>query len=268
MLIGGVILILVAIGLLYASTSQRRGSDSIRGTETLTVADLHALVDAVASGIGAGSFQKTAAMKGKIECEQPLVSELSESACVYYSMSVTREFEETYWDNDSEGRRSQKTRRGSETVAENTRSVLFDVVDQTGRIRVDPSGAAFVAEKMVTRFEPGDPSAARWRFGTLEIGVSRPSLAFDRKTIGYRYEESAIPVGQQIYVIGGATDVGGGLRIRKPLQKGAQFIVSLQGQEKLVQSAETASRGLTIASGLAALSGITIVVIQLVRGVA
>jgi hypothetical protein len=125
---------------------------------TSTAADLSALADSVAREIGAGSFNQVTEVKGAIECDAPLTGELSLVPCVHYAMSVRREWEETAWKTDSQGRRTEETRKGSDTVASNTRSVRFRVKDATGAVDVDPSAGKIDGEKAVSQFQPGEPS--------------------------------------------------------------------------------------------------------------
>jgi hypothetical protein len=239
------VLVLGAVGLFLGSGAQKRKLTQIRGTETSTAASLKELAAAVAKDIGAGSFNQGAEVKGTIECEKPLTAELSETPCVSYTMSVTREYEETYWQTDDKGNRTRQTRRGSESMASNTRSVPFQVRDASGTIEVEPTGAKFVDEKVLSRFEQGGMGGTL-RFGSFSLDAGRFLHTGDRRTIGYHLEESAIPVGRNIYVLGEAVDSDGRLRIGKPAAKGGAFIVSLKDEEQLVKGARSASTGMTI----------------------
>jgi hypothetical protein len=179
---------------------------------------------------------------------------------VQYSMRVTREYEEEYWETDSEGRRVRRTRRGSETVASNSRSVPFFVRDSSGKIRVIPEGASFVAEKSVSRFEPGETHGDQLRIGSLNIAIG--ALGSGRRTIGYRYEEDLVPVGKDIYVLGEANDRGGALAVSKPERKDAKFIISLKSEEQLVRGAKGAVTGLGIGAIAALAVGAVLVVLN------
>jgi hypothetical protein len=260
----GIVLVLGAVGMFIGAGAQKRKLTRIKATETSTAADLAALAASVGKEIGPGSFNQVAEVKGVIECGGPLVSELTQTACVYYSMSVTREYEETYWENDDKGNRVQRTRRGSEPVAGNTRSIGFLVRDKTGAIAVDPTGASFVSEKALSRFEQGTVDGGL-KLGRFTFDLARLAIGGGRRTIGFRYEESVIPVGRDVYVLGEAVDSGDRLRIGKPAQKGAGFIVSLKSEEELVKGAEAVSTGLTIGSAVAAVGGIACVVLGILR---
>lgn len=254
----GAVLLLGALGLFLGSGAQRRKLRQIQGTETSTAAHVAELAAAVAKDIGAGSFNQVAEVKGTVECRQPLTSELSGTPCVYYRMSVTREYEESYWQTDDKGNRQRRTRRGSESVAANARSVPFEVRDATGTITVDPTGAKIVDEKVFSRFEPR--AGGTLSFGTFTYAVGS-LLTGDRRTVGFRLEESAIPVARQIYVLGEAVDSEGRLRIQKPAKKDAAFIVSLKGEEQLVAGAKGAATGMSIGAVVAAAVGVAALVL-------
>jgi len=200
-------LVALAIGLIFARSRQSDKLMQMKGTETSQAKELHELQAAVAGDMGAGSFNQIAELKGKSVCSTPLMSELAKSPCVYYSMRVSREYEETYWDTDSNGNRVQKTRRGSDTVAQNTRFTPFELQDATGSIKVIPDGATFVTEKAFSHFEPGEVQGRSLSFGGFTITLSNALTgAAQSRTLGYRYEEDIIPIDKSLYVIGEAAD--------------------------------------------------------------
>lgn len=258
-ILGGV-LAAVAVGLFLGSGSQRRRMYAMQATDTSTAADLAGLAESVAKEIGAGSFNQVTEVKGAVECDAPLTGELSGRPCVYYAMAIRREWEETVSKTDSQGRRTQETRTGSDTVASNTRSTRFRVKDATGSIDVDPAGAKIDGEKAVSQFRPGEPVG-----GTLEFGGVRISLpgfgGGGRRTVGYRYEETILPLGAQVYVLGEAVDAGGTLTVRKPAKKDARFLISVRSEEELVRNAGAAARGLSIAAAACAAAGVALAVL-------
>jgi hypothetical protein len=259
----GVVLVLIGVGLFLAASSQKKKLDLMQGTQTSATAELASLAQSVAKDIGAGSFAEVAEVKGTIRCDSPLISELANAPCVYYSMQVTREYEEAYWETDSKGNKVQKHRRGSETVSQNTRSCAFDVEDATGRVTVDPAGAAITGEKVYDRFEPGEPSSPAVSIGRWRFDMGSVKLGSGRRTLGYKYEESIVPVGKPIYVLGEAADAGGKLAVRKPTKKGTSFIVSLKTEEELTRSAQGSNKGLTIGAAVAAAAGVVVAVLDL-----
>lgn len=256
--------LLVATGALFVGS--RRYTQKLAqmaSVSTSSSADIEQLAASVAAEIGTGSFNEIVEVKGTIECDEPLIAELSETRCVYYSMHVTREYEESYWETDEKGNRSQRTRRGSERVASNTRTVPFDVRDSSGSIRVEPDGAKFVDERVLSRFESSAPALGR--IGSFDLTGLPAGGVGSRRTIGYRFEESAIPVEREVYVLGEAADSDGRLRIRKPGAKGASFIVSLKSEEQLMLRGRRAVTGLRLGAAASLATAVVLTILALLR---
>jgi hypothetical protein len=191
MWIAGVILLVIAIGCVMAFWYQQSKLNVMKHTETRSAKDLIGTARAVASDIGSGAFAELAEVKGIVRCQAPLTSELAKIPCVYYRMTITRQYEETSQEQDQQGRTVTRTHQGSQEVASHTRLTLFQVEDQTGRITIDPADGQLTTEKVHSRFEPGS-----W----LDAAYSIVTHAGSR-TLGYAYEEWAIPVGHQLYVL-------------------------------------------------------------------
>jgi hypothetical protein len=154
----------------------------------------------------------------------------------------------------------QDTHKGSDTVASNTRSTRFRVKDATGSIDVDPAGAKIDGEKVISRFQPGEPAGGSIEFGGVKISLS--SLGGGgRRTIGYRSEETILPIGAHVYVLGEAVDADGALTVKKPAKKDARFLISVRSEEELVRKAGSAARGLSIAAAACAAVGVALAVL-------
>ncbi len=265
MLFVGIGLIVLAVILFAVSLSQKNKLYQMQATETLTAKALSDSASDVAGEIGAGSFNQVTEIKGKSVCDNPVTSELAQMECVYYSMRITREYEEDYWDTDAEGRRTRKTRRGSDTVASNVRSTPFYIEDSTGKIKVNPEGCLAVTEKVMSKFEPGERRTGRMKIGrfSLDFGGLSP-ISGGRRTIGYRYDEEIIPLGRDLYVLGEATDKSGEVQIAKPDDKKKKFIVSVKSEETLVKSAKSTSVGLMIGSTVSAVAGAVVIVLKVI----
>ena len=237
----------------------------MRGTETTSAAELAAMARSVGGEIGVGAFNQITEVKGTLRCQQPLTSELSRIPCAYYTMKVTREYEEISWRTDANGKRESQTRRGSEVVAENSRLCRFEVEDATGRVAVDATGAKFELEKACDRFEPGDPGGASLKMGRWQLDLGLLVLGPGRRTVGYRYEEWLLPVDRPIFVLGEASDAQGELVIRKPGAKGTSFLVSTRSEESLIQSADKAARWLVVGTTVSGVAGLVMMILYLVR---
>lgn len=264
MLIVGIGAVGIGVILLIVRTTQVKKGVLIAGTETSRAGELQETAKSVAQEIGAGSFNQFVKIKGTIVCDTPLTSELAKLPCVYYSMTITREWEETYWDKDSEGKSVQRTRRGSDIMASNSRSTIFYIDDGSGRIRVNPNGAEFIKEKAFSQFQPGEVQGSTLRIGSLSftIGNIPMSVGSGRRTLGYHYEEHIIPVGKPVYIMGEASDAGGELTVIKPTGKGKKFLISVKTEEELLKSISTAKLVLLIIACLLLAGGAVLIILS------
>ncbi len=238
-------IILVAVGVLLAvfRNKQKDRLLDIKFVKTSTAAELTELQQAVAVEIGAGGFRRQAEVKGVCRTEMPLKAELSGQECVYYSMSVAERYEETVTERDAQGRSVTRTQTGSATVASNTRSAPFLLEDDTGRIAVDPSGAKIDGIPAVNRYEPYSPGMTALKHGSFSLSLQLPGFG-GRRVLGYQYNESIIPTGAKLFVIGEASDAGGSLSIRKPEEKNKPFIVTVKSEEDLIRGKESGVKAL------------------------
>ncbi len=249
--------------LFFIGRGQGKKALDMASTETTMAAELSNLAAQVGREIGAGSFTRPAELKGEVECAQPLRAEMSGAACAWYRSTVTREYEETYTERDSEGRSRTATRRGSETVSSNERRTAFLVRDPSGSMEVDPEGAAVDGERVLSRFEQGEPGPSL-TIGGFSVSLGR--IGQGRRTIGYKLEEWALPVGRTVYVLGEARDDGGRLRVAKPGAKGGRFIISLKSEEQLLKAARTGARVLSIVAAVL-MAGAAVLLALVVLGV-
>jgi hypothetical protein len=231
-----IISLLVGAGAWAASWWSGRLEMRGRAVDRAAVIPLAQLAEdaaSVAEELGPGSFRQEVKIRGKIVCDAPLTSELSHTACVSYRFSVTREFEEVLWERDSQGNDVQRVRRGTETVASNEVSVPFWLDDGTSRILVDPDRAKVERTKTLDQFQP--VSMQIGRVGSLDLNLSHHPGG----TLGYRYEEHALAVGQEVTVVAEAGDEGGQLALRKPESKDEPFLVTTKGFQELSRSNRT-----------------------------
>jgi hypothetical protein len=240
MIIIGIILCVVGAFLVYTYFNQKKRMEAISGVETTTASALQEIWKGVSGEIGTGSFEEPTEVKGILECDDPIESEIDKQPCVYYSMSVTRKWEETYYvKNQQTGRRERRTRQGNDVVSSNTRSVPFRVRDETGTLQVNPNDARIDGEQIVNRFEPETAvSGGKISFGKFSFSLSGMETAGGRRTLGYHFSETILPLNRRVYVLGAASDSSGQLRIQKPREEG-QFIISLKSEEELLKSSQS-----------------------------
>ncbi|MBF0226809.1 MAG: E3 ubiquitin ligase family protein [Desulfobacterales bacterium] len=262
MWIAGVVLLILSGGLVAFYFVKRKEIDKILSTETAKVDFLESLASSMTEGVGSGALNYFTEVKGKVVCKEPLISELAQSECVYYYMRVNRNYEETYYETDSQGHRQRKTRSGSETMSQNERSVPFYVNDGTGSIKVKPDGAKIISEKVLSRFEPASSQSGNFlRIGSFSFEISGfMGGGGDRRTTGYTFEENAIVIGKDIYVLGEATDREGELCIQRPQDDNNKFIVSTKSEEVLVKEGKTTLTIMMVGAIISALAGVGLII--------
>ena len=264
MIIAGIILIALAAVLFFVRKNQQDKLLEIKFVKTSTVSELADLQQSVAAELGAGAFRQQAELKGTCRCDTPLHGELSGQECVYYSMSVSERYEETYTERDSQGRTTTRTRTASTVVSSNTQSVRFRLDDGTGSIFVDPTGASIDAVSVVSKYEPARTGMSALQFGGFSLSLSGLGGG-GRRVLGYEYSESVIPLDRNLYVLGDASDSGGELVMVRPQEKGKPFIVSVKSEEEITRGKESAVKWLNIGSIAAAAIGAALIIAGLVK---
>jgi len=245
-------LVAIAVILYFIGKSQSKKAFDIASIQTSSSGDLQQLAADISKEIGGGAFRQQAEVKGIAECATPLKSEQAGIDCVWYRTTITREYEESYTERDSNGKSTTRTRRGSEQVSNNERHTVFELRDESGTIAIDPAEAKLDGEKLLSRFEQGQGGAAL-SFGGITLNFG---MIGGRRTLGYKIEEWGIPVGKRLYILGEASDSRGKVHIAKPEAKGGRYLISVKSEEQLLKSAKTGSRVLMIGSALLLLAGI------------
>lgn len=265
MAILGGILIVVGIVLFFIQNNARQKMKSLKQARTSTVADLVHIAQGVAAEIGAGSWRDYVKLWGQIHCDTPLTSELKQVPCVYYEMQVEREYEETVTERDSEGRTTRKTERHSEIVSQNRQSIPFLLQDSTGQVLVDPSGATIETVSVLDEFRDKAAAGSTVSFGSfsLSLGGDRDG----RRTLGYRYRESILPLNRSVLVLGLATDARPDeqvkVAIEKPTTRGQKFMISLKSADQLRQGAENTAKYTFWGMVVALIAGVVLLVLGL-----
>lgn len=254
-IVGGIFLI-AAIVLFFVRRSQQAKLMTVQTAEPATVGHLMQTAEAIAQDIGRGNWREQVKMSGTIRCDRPLQSELKQEDCVYYSMRVQREYEEWVTTTNSEGKQERKLEKKSDTVASNTRSTPFFLNDGTGEIEVIPDGANIETISILDEFQP-----VRSGSTTISYGRFSRSRSNDSSTLGYRYQESILPLDRRIFVVAMATDSSETLTLRKPLNGRYKFLISLQDEEILIQSTKGAIKALWVALWITGVLGVLLIVI-------
>ncbi|MEL6816283.1 MAG: E3 ubiquitin ligase family protein [Cyanobacteria bacterium J06598_3] len=230
-IVGGILLIISLI-LFFVRASKLKRIGCIRSARSSTTREIQTIASTVAQDIGAGSWQDYVKVYGKVACDNPLRSEEKKVACAYYKTKVTREYEEITTRKDDQGKTVQKTEKHSETISDITRSQPFHLVDATGKIEVNPEDAAIETVEILSEFRPESHRSSKISIGGFSLSTQKHSTGKGR-TLGYKYEESILPLGREALVIGLATDATSQLSIRKPTDNKQQFIISLKAEGEL-----------------------------------
>lgn len=213
----GIILLVICAIMFFTRRNQQQKLFSIKRARSVTAAELTEMAGAIAEEIGGGNWRDYVKLWGQITTDEPLQSEHKQVPCVYYVSTVTREYEE----KTEEGKLQRKT----EQVARNRQFTKFWLKDDTGSILVNPDGAAMETVEIMDEFREER----------------------SEETLGYRYKESVLPVGQDVLVLGAVSDVTGQVVIGQPTQADHQYVISLKDEEQLAIATSRSAKNMAIA---------------------
>jgi hypothetical protein len=183
-------------------------------------------------------------VKGKLRCGAPLTGAFSQSPCAHYSATIDREYET--WEYDIKRKTSRRVRKTARVEA-TLRCVPFEVEDDSGKIAVVPEEALVEGVEAVNRYEtPREGGAA----GGLAEGALR-ALAPGDQTLGLRYQETHLPIGVDVYVLGVTRKDG---TIGAPVlgANGQSFVISTKSEEARAASLARSAKW-TLGLGIACL---------------
>lgn len=229
----GVILLIAAVVCFFVARGQAGRALAMSSADTYTAQMLADLYKQVSGAVGADALSQQCEVAGVIECDKPLTGPVSGGACVAFSRSVVREYEEDVTTTDEHGKRETKTEKRTETLESEDRRVPFWVRDDSGRVLVNPDEAELDLVETADRFETAPPSGG---------GHART------RTLGYRYTEQALAVGTRVYVLGCAVDGHGQVQVAHNPRAKQQFIISRRTEQELTRSATSTARGFYYAS--------------------
>jgi hypothetical protein len=239
------VIFLVAGGvLLYFRNRTKQKSALMSQTETSSASAV--------SGLSPGTLVE---VKGTLRCEEPLISEMAEKTCAYYSSTVTREYLRPDYDDDDNDVGSD---RRTEVMAQNEQFAPFEVEDESGSVAVDAEGAEVDARQVMNRFDRNTGNE-----GTFSLGGVSINLGGGERTIGYRYTESILPVDAPVYVLGTVQE-GGGVGASQSGEEGQRFVVSHRSEEALGQSLGQTVLWLGVGGAGALVLGVVLLVIGII----
>ncbi len=245
MAIAGIIFIVAGAVLWWVRNRQQNRCNQLKLARASTAADLEATATAISKEIGGGDWRDYVWLWGTVKADVPLTSEFKAVPCVYYTSTVIREYEETVREKDSDGRVTSRTQRGSETISEHKQRIPFDLVDSSGQVRVDPEEAKIEPVEVLNEFRPGAPAGGMLSFGGFSLALGSDGAGGARRTLGYRYKETVLPLDRPLLVVGMASDGRrpaleghrtGSVTIEKPAQADRPYIITLKSHEAITKS--------------------------------
>lgn len=155
------------------------------------------LIDDMPTSKAHGVFIGLVEVSGKVECQNPVTSYLTESPCVQCSWEISEHWSktttETYTDSKGKTRTRTKRESGWKTVASGESMCPFNLRDETGTIQIRPEKAKIEGVRaMNLRCRPSDP--LYYGKGPAESIIHSDHLRM--------FTESIIPLDARVYVIG------------------------------------------------------------------
>jgi len=259
-IIVGAVLIAIGIAGLFVAMFAARRVRVMTATSTSRIGDLLPEYEALRGELGGGpsELRKTVELKGRVACDSPVTGELSGEAAAMVHTQVSRDVEVRKRTTDKNGRTTERWVRQTERIHSDERQARFDIDDGTGRVRVRPDGASIDLTEVVDRFE--QPNTVEQTTGSLRLGGFSfnfsTSLGSSKRIIGYRFQESILPVGADLYVLGELSDTGDGLAVRDADDPDRPFIVSTKDEESLVRSGKSTIKWGKIGGGACVVLGL------------
>lgn len=247
-IIGGAILAILGLILWIVKNKKEGKSLTLEMMETTPIKDIVENFEHITNSMGSGTFSNHVEIKGKAYAEFPLTSELSEEEVVYYCAAVVHEYEKLETRTNSDGKKEKNWVKHQDTVSENKRwADGFGVKDETGFIGLNANKSKLHLENLFSKFEKGEANNEnglnlKIKGFSITLGSSDNGL----RTIGYRYTETGIRAGTNLYVVGEANDRDGRLEITLPKDKNDPFIISVKSKDELLGGLSSAAKGLKI----------------------
>ena len=163
-------------------------------------------------------------IKGKIECDNPLLVPGTGEKCVYYHLKIVDVTNRSHEGLDGDWHVDRR-QRGAENEES---SCIFRIRDRTGAIGVLPTGATFDAsEAYYHRDREG------WGMGA-RLGAAVGFRVTER--VGGTESAQAIPVGATVYAIGAVTQLRNGLHLQRDESEGRPYVISVRSEEELADN--------------------------------
>jgi hypothetical protein len=237
-------LLLISASICAIIAWQREGrAEAIHATQHTTAAQVGELYERALAGNP--PFGAAVEISGIIECDAPLISPRTSTACVAYRYVTEQEYEREYRTRGfgGYGRRTHEIEfEGSDR--EQRHVPRFWVRDESGQVLIDPTGAHFDLQ----------PTEQCLEMFTDGLGGEREAWHY----------EFCLPVGKPIYVLGYLTkEQNGPLIARHPLDTNKPFLLSYRDEQSLQGSVRVGAYGLYLAAALSGGGGVLLVLFGL-----
>lgn len=209
-----VVIAALGLGCLYWRRSMDAETALMAAIETSRAADI--------AGIAPGTLVE---VKGTIRCDAPLTAEFTQSSCVHVRSLIERR----------EVRRDDKQQQQTHYIPESdvTNSIPFEVEDESGCVRVDPTGAKIEARSVLTEMRSTVADDVITLTGTLTGGGSN----------AHRYSEWMLPLDNFVYVLG-TVQPDGSIGAAPPNAERRNFLVTYETEEERAASSHKWSQAL------------------------
>lgn len=178
-----------------------------------------------------GVFLGLNEVKGRAQRDEPFISYLAGTRCVYYEYEIKERWSRTETYTDSEGRSRTRTTSGWKTVASHEERQPFRLVDSTGELRVVPHRAEISADTVF------DEHCSR--HDPLYYGKG-PGGSIADSDHRRHFVEHAIPVDARIYVLGPARLRDDKVEPEIAWERGAElFLISTKGERHITRGYTT-----------------------------
>jgi hypothetical protein len=209
------------------------------------------LVDNLPTSKTTGVFIGLVELKGTAESSGPLASYLTEQPCVHYAWSIQEEWErmvvETYTDSEGKTQTRNRTETGWTNVANGGESISFYLQDDCGVILIRPEGAKIEPATLL--------SQTCGRMDPLYYGKG-PPFAVANSVHRRRFVETAIPLHQQLYLMGQARERSDMVAAEIAADPSAlMFLISTRSEEQVSSGFGWAFWGWVIAGFILAVGG-------------
>jgi hypothetical protein len=175
-----------------------------------------------------GVFIGLTELKGTAESENPFTSYLAEIQCVEYKWQVEEHWQrtvtETYTDSKGHVQTRTRTESGWKTIASGGQSAPFFLKDDSGVIMINSAGARVEDKSVYGRTcSRGDPL----------YYAKGPPEAIAHSTYQRRFQETAIPLHEMLYVLGKAHEREDIVAPEIALDKNEPFLISIRSEKQI-----------------------------------